>query len=527
MLSRLLRALQLILANLAIFAAAYLLTGGSLEAFSGRSFFIATIVVLHPILCILAAFSGGKRGVRTVIAHLAILHFGWWFGTWGGGNGWRGILLSSVPAILLFWAGLIGFSLFVMPVETGDWDQAARTVIGFVTGYHYSYHRVEDDETRELVSGKLMRKGLNPGLIINKACTAVPISTGTGFSCVAGPGITFLGRAERPHQNQVVDLRLQLRGGKVRATTRDGIDVEFFLPVVFRIEQTPPARPPVSMTPYSEAAVFNAIIAQRSTKSEELKWDEIPLELAKNHARTVIAEYPLDRLLEDETQAQRLSHDPMEPTAERRRRLWEEHRATMPREIIRAEIDKHLRAEIAGYRIVKDEQGKETQLPDPVRKVYGIKIIGVGLGNIEVAGAKSEDHKKALEKPETKEVKEAQERVKQAEELRKDIMTQRATNWQAEWMAESIRRRAQSEADVAREIGRARAQSQMRMIQALTQGFEQAKAAGLKRQTDVVVLLRLLDAIEGMAQEPGTREHLPAEALHTQAVIKRAAERAR
>jgi len=492
MLSRLLRSLVLILANLAIFAAAYLLTG---------SFVIATIVVLHPILCILAASYGGKRGLWTVIAHLAVLHFGWWFGQVGGGNGWRGLLLSSIPAILLFWAGLIGFSLFVLPVETNEWDPAARTLIGFVTGYHYSYHRVEDDKIEELVSGKLMRKGLNPGLIINKAYTAVPISTGTGFSCVAGPGITFLGRAERPHQNQVVDLRTQLRGGKVRATTRDGIDVEFFLPVVFRIEQTPPARPPVSMTPYSEAAVFNAIIAQRSTQSEELKWDEIPLELAQNHARTVIAEYPLDRLLEDEMQAQqRPPQDAMEPTAERRRRLWEDHRATMPRELIRAEIDKHLRAEIAGYRIVKDEQGKETQLPDPVRKVYGIKIIGVGLGNVEVAGA---------------------------DELRQAVIHQRATNWQAEWIAESIRRRAQSEAEVAREIGRARAQSQMRMIQALTEGFEQAKAAGLQMHTDVVVLLRLLDAIETMAQEPGTREHLPAEALETPAVIKRAVERAK
>lgn len=494
MLSRLLRVWLLIIAHLALFAVAYRLSGGDLHTLSIRSFIIATIVVLHPLACMLGEIYGGKHGLWTVIAHLAVLHFGWWFGNW------RGILLSSIPAILLFWAGLIGFSLFVLPVQTSDWDQAARTVIGFVTGYHYSYHRVADDETKELVSGKLMRKGLNPGLVINKAHTAVPISTGTGLSCVAGPGITFLGRAERPHQNQVIDLRTQLRGGRVRATTRDGIDVEFFMPVVFRIEQTPPARPPVSMTPYSESAVFNAIIAQRSTKSEELKWDEIPLELAKNHARTVIAEYPLDRLLEDETQAQRVSHDPMEPTAERRRRLWEEHRATMPREVIRAEIDKHLRAEIAGYRIIKDEQGKETQAPDPVRKSYGIKIIGVGLGNIEIAGA---------------------------DELRKAIIHQRAVNWQADWMAESIRRRAQSEAEVAREIGRARAQSQMQMIQALTEGFEQAKAAGLQVHTDVVVLLRLLDAIEGMAQEPGTREHVPAEALHTQAIIKRAAERAK
>jgi hypothetical protein len=136
------------------------------------------------------ASTGGKRGLWTVIAHLAVLHFGWWFGSFVGGNGWRGLLLSSVPAILLFWAGLIGFSLFVLPVQTSDWDQAARTVIGFVTGYHYSYHRVEDDETRELVSGKLMRKGLNPGLIINKAYTAVPIRPARVF---VAAGIVLVG----------------------------------------------------------------------------------------------------------------------------------------------------------------------------------------------------------------------------------------------------------------------------------------------------------------------------------------------
>jgi molecular chaperone GrpE (heat shock protein) len=191
----------------------------------------------------------------------------------------------------------------------------------------------------------------------------------------------------------------------------------------------------------------------------------------------------------------------------------------MPREVIREEIDQRLRAEIAGYTFQDDG----TQQADSVRKRYGIKIIGVGLGNIEVAGAKDEDRQKALEKPETKEVRAAQERVKQAEELRKEIITQRVMSWQAEWISESIRRRAQSEAEAAQEIGRARAQSQMRMIQALNEGFEQAKEAGLHVPTDMVVLLRLLDAMDEMAKEPGTREHVPPETLHTQAVLRHAA----
>jgi regulator of protease activity HflC (stomatin/prohibitin superfamily) len=480
---------------------------------------ITIVIVLHPLILIFGAFYGGKVGAWLIAAHLALVHVGWWMGVLVGGNGWRGLALITAPTFVLFWTGLISFSIFVMPLETHEWSMAARTLLGFVTGHHYAYHRVKDVKTKELVEGKLMRKGLYPGLIVNKAHTAVPVSTGTGFSRVAGPGFTFIDRAERPHQEQVIDLRTQIRLGKVRATTRDGIDVEFWLPVVFRIEQSPPTRPPAQITPFSESAVFNAVTAQRATQEGlELAWDEIPHELARNHARTVIAEYPLDRLLEDENQAQQSPHDPMEQTAQRRRRLYEEHRATMPRDRIRAEIQKRLQAEIAG--LVLDNGRPQ---PDNVKKRYGIKILGVGLGNIEVAGATDEDCRAIKDKPKTEEDRKLWERVMQAESVKKEILAQRIMNWQAGWMAEVIHRQAQSEAEATREIGRARAQSQMRMIQALTEGFEQAKSAGLKTHTDIVVLLRLLDAIEGMAREPGTREHVPDEALHTQAIMRKAA----
>jgi hypothetical protein len=500
----------LALADVAIGIAAYRL--------SDKNLVITFITVLHPILLQVAGYRGGKRGVMAVAAHLAALHFGWWYARWWG------LLFSSLPAILFFWVGLISLSLFALPVQVREWDEAARCLIGYVTGYHYAYHRVRGEETEEVQGGKLMRRGLNPGLILSNAYSAVPISTGIGFSCVAGPGVTFIGRAERPHLKQVLDLRLQARGAKVRAATRDGIDVEFFLLTLFGIETAPPARPPVTTTPYSESAVFNAIIAQRSGTDKELRWDEIPLELGKNIARTVIAGYLLDRLLEDETQAEQQAREATEPAtiAERRLRLDKKHSEKMPRDYVRDEIEKRLRAEIAGYTVNEDG----TQQADPVRKFYGIKIIGVGLGNLEIAGAKDEDRKKAAERPETKEVLEAKERVKQADDLREKILAQRVMSWQAEWLGESVRRRAQSEAEAAREIGRARAQSQMRMIQALTEGFEQAKELGLTVRTDMVVLLRLLDAMEEMVREPGTREHVPEEVVHTQAILKRAAQRA-
>jgi hypothetical protein len=292
----------------------------------------------------------------------------------------------------------------------------------------------------------------------------------------------------------------------VRATTRDGIDVEFGLPVVFSIERQPPACPPVMVTPYSESAVLNAVLHQRASA----KWDETPLDLAKNVARTVIAGYLLDQLLEEEKPVERPGSEALERTADRRRRLAMEHQAKMPRDSVREEIQKGL--------------------TEALHKQYGIKLIGVGLGNIDVAGAKEEDRKKAIAKPQTpdekQKVEEAKERVKKADELRDAILKQRVAAWQAEWLSESIRRQAQSDAEAIREIGRARAQSQMRMIQALADGFAQAQEGGKRVRTDLVVLLRLLDAMEEMTRQPGAHEYLPEEALRTPAAMRSIAQRA-
>ena len=63
-------------------------------------------------------------------------------------------------------------------------------------------------------------------------------------------------------------------------------------------------------------------------------------------------------------------------------------------------------------------------------------------------------------------------------------------------------------------------------IQALNEGFSQAREKGVEVPSDLVVLLRLLDALEEMCMQPDTRENLSEEAVHTQAIMKRAAQRA-
>ncbi len=494
------------------------------------------IVYIELILCLIGYLLGRKSGALLTLMHLVFLDFGFLYGggwrvisdqiaeslrpsgalysTWLGFvpyppeamlGGLLGLSLAAIP-LILFWVGLAGFSVFLLPVHPWEWGQATRCLMGYVTGYHYSYHVVKGDKIEQRARGKLMAKGQFPGLVLAEAHTAVPLSTGVGLSRVAGPGVTFIGRAERPYQDQVVDLRLHLRPTRARATTRDGIDVEFLLFVVFGIEQQPPARPPVSIAPFSEAAVFQAVLNQRSDADKYLKWDQVPLDIAKDIARRVVAEYYLDRLLEDETQ-------------EGTPRLGKEiGTVKMPRDRVRETIMGQLRAEVLDRAVQNDKTLRST-----AGKPYGIRIAGVGLGNIEVAGAKDEDRNKAKEHPETPEVKQAQTRVELADEVRKNILRQRVANWRAIWEADCTRQAAQSEAEAQSEISRARAESQLKMIQALADGFSEAKAAGVDTPAEVVVLLRLLDAIEDMAQEPGMREQITEELKQTEADIRRVA----
>ncbi len=428
---------------------------------------------------------GKKRGLATVLSHLLILDFGWLFGNWlfSGRSysgqlfaGLLGLFMLSLPAILFFWAGVVGMSYFTLPVEIRDWAVAARCLIGFITGFHYSYHVVVNGNVEERVKGKLMQKRRFPGVVLSEAHTVVPLSTGIELSRVAGPGVTIIGRKERPLSKQAIDLRVQLRVSDLLTTTRDGIEVTTTLMVAFCIEPQPPTCPPVAVRPYSEAAVFCAALARRTDDDRQLNWDEVPIDTVKDIARRCIAKYRFDQLLDNDEDVDE-------------ERLAGRSSLVMPREHLRQEIEDQLKVEVRDRTALND---------DPVaRQPYGIKIIGFNFTAIEPAGTTQ----------------------------RRSILEQRVSTWQTEWEAEARRRRAQVEAREAHELGRARAQAQMRLIHALSEGFAQAKQARLARPTETVVLLRLLDAMEEMAQEPGTRELVPEEMRHATAAIKLAAAR--
>jgi hypothetical protein len=427
---------------------------------------------------------GKKHGLAIVLSQLLILDFGWLFSYWLFSDwshvglwytGLLGLFMLSLPAILFFWAGVVGMSFFTMPVEIRDWPKAARCLIGFITGSHYPYHVVVNGNVEERIKGKIMQKWQFPGIVLAEAHTAVPLSTGIALSRVAGPGVTFIRRIERPLSKQAMDLRVQLRVSDLHATTRDGIEVATTLLLAFSVEPQPPTRPPVTVRPYSEAAVFCAALTQRTGDDKQFNWDDVPIEAAKDIARQCIAKYHFDELLDKEED----SH---------RQHLARRGSLVMPRDRLRQEIEDQLKVEVCDRNAPIDNPAK---LPT-ARKPYGIRIIGFDFNTIEPAGTNE----------------------------RRSILEQRVSTWQTEWEAEVRRRRAQVEAAEAHELGRARAQAQMRLIHALSEGFAQAKQAGLARPAEIVVLLRLLDAMEEMAQEPGTRELVPEEMQHVAAAIK-------
>ena len=453
--------------------------------------FLATYLAFqHPILMAFAQMAfiglgyilGKKRGLATALAHLLILDFGWFFSDWLFNGqlyaGLLGLFMLSLPAILFFWVGVLGVSFFTMPVEIRDWKKAARCFTGYISGFHYSYYVVVDGSLEERVRGRIMRKRQFPGIVLAEPHTAVPLSTGTGLSRVTGPGVTFIRRKERPLSKQAIDLRVQLRASDLRVTTRDGIEVGTTLLLAFSIEPQPPVSPPVMIRPYSEAAVFCAVLTERIGDDKKCSWDEVPVEIVKDAARRCIAKYRFDELLDREEDYSK------EHLA--RRGSFE-----MPRERLRQEIEDHLKIEL-----LDRNAPKRTQTELPIASTpYGIKVLGFNFVTIEPTG----------------------------EHERYSIFEQRVNTWQTNWEAEFRRWRAQVEAIEDRELSRARTQAQMRMISALSEGFAQAKQAGITRPTEMVVLLRLLDAMDEMVQEPGTQELVPGEMQRVSAAIKLAA----
>jgi len=260
---------------------------------------------------------------RRWILYVVWIYF-WITGLIGWRSGWPGLLLVTLPTLLVAGGGLFAVAGFLLPFPKPDlyrgalpapptegivvprfkyelldfwallrypqnkdarkrWfeqqQKALQCLISYTLGTNYAYYVVvdekinrrtegdrtwltEDEKLIERIGGDPFREFMaGPGIILTGCDHAVAISTGTTFKGTRGPGVVFTGMSERPMQ--VIDLRVQLRAFPVEARTKDGIDVNVFTFTPFQIGTGKERTELGKGFPYRASDVFKAIYAQQ------------------------------------------------------------------------------------------------------------------------------------------------------------------------------------------------------------------------------------------------------------------------
>jgi regulator of protease activity HflC (stomatin/prohibitin superfamily) len=412
---------------------------------------VLTLLVLH-LFVLLYGSLGKRRGLRTAAGYLFAFDWALMMGVTAGRTvasdvtpfwslhtmkwGVLGVLFLFLPVWLLFRQGLrFGgtFLLPVMPTQSKQRRQAGRTIRAYMWGLNYPFHREEDGELRKVVDGGISLHEGGPGFVMASSHYAIPLTVGTHDTQVGGYGLVFTGRKERPRSP--VDLRLQVRAKSVHALTREGIPVKVMMFAVFEIDRR--RAKGEGMYPFDSEAVFAAVHAQgvgpgQEEEREEIGWDQVVAERGADLLRDAIARTLLDRLLESESEGD-----------------------SPPRETLRSEVAEEL---------------KEAMRP------LGIRVLGVGLGNIEV-----EDEA---------------------------VLDQRVRSWAARWERRRLEREAEGDAEATRLIEEARADAQRQMIEAITEAFQQLADTGTSVPPHVIAL-RFIDVLDEMATSPDVQRWLP------------------
>jgi hypothetical protein len=531
-----------------------------------RYVWLVWLALLIPLILFLLSFLGDISQVFSYI---------WQFLTWALFGRNQALPLPTPATVrslqVLFYTVIIGFfgTFFtwlllmsfqaLLPVETLDevFETASHTIT-YILGEHGPAMFVLNGKM-DHSAGELDRPG--PGVIVVNFNSALVLETMLGRSgClmmpfvllhrfirwitnakpepvtrVAGPGIVFSAPNERIRA--VVDLRKQSRAAKSRisAYTRDGIEISSAVFAVFTIGQRPdiielayqgdrrienlrvistrrvgrnlvevktlnhdeldPAdlaeahdyaripnqrRDAQRYTPvsfarpepeFNEQRVFKAVYAQaRNPQEQVVPWTELPAQVSADVYRRLMSRINYDELYQ--------LHDP-NPTS-----------FPIP------EIKRHFRNQVRNtgllmFRVVfhrsliplADGTYNESDLfvspslpftgPQVLRD-RGIKVIFAGFSSPMAAP---------------------------------EIYQQRLTSWRAEWEHATELKRSQKELEATRIRNHARAQSQRELTRSLAEIFQQGVG------NDEVMALRVLQALEGAASDPKTRQLLPGETI--------------
>ena len=484
-------------------------------------FFLLLMVAGLALVLLPSLMDPSNKKFRGWILYVVWVYF-WIAAFIGWRHGWLGLLVITLPALLIAELGLFFVAGFLLPLpeqglrrggrpapKPGDVPtfgqeirdlfalirypenmdalkqcieqrrKALRCLLTFTLGTNCSYYVVIDEkiaerteETRTWLTEeeKLVKRVdgsggkflAGPGIVLTGCDQAVVLATSLKFKGAKGPGVVFTDRGDSP--KHVIDLRVQLRAFPVEAWTKDGIAVKFFTSIVFQIG-TGKEKPALGKGfPYRPSDVFKAVHAQLVEHVD-------PSQVAENLKQQAWYDLP-------EMAGKRLVREIIS--------RYEFDQLYAP-----FELDRDPRSEIAKKLKEGKESEKESKEPEKgltekglekALSEWGIKLIGCGIGNIEPVDER--------------------------------VMEQRIEAWRADWVRKIMLKQAAGQSERLRLVEQARAQAQVDIILAVGKQIEQLRATG----ADTIAYYFIQVLIE-LAGQPILRRLLPGD---TSDVLQRA-----
>ncbi len=302
--------------------------------------------------------------------------------------------------------------------------------------------------------------GLGPSWVIPEPHNVVVLTSGSAITAVDGPE-PFLTEGDMPFE--VLDLREQIRGERVRARTSNGIELDVPISTIFRIQGSEHVRLG-DPWPYRKGSAYTALFSAEvddSTASpiegrKPRPWDRLPLDLAKAHVRRRLAEYHLDDIF------------PVRPELDL-------ERGTLPRAAISGEVRQEVANSLDRATIELSADMVE-QLGDEMI-ARGVTIVGGSIGNRIVP-------------------------------VDPKIVKQRVEVWKAKWMARAMQRQAQAEAKRYELLERSRQAVLEEMLRTLAREHERSHGQD-PQKTAALLAVRLLDTLDQIAHEAGIQAMTP------------------
>lgn len=249
---------------------------------------ITLYITILPLWWLLTKKHNGFRGLIFSFIVLTVFLIGWWF------NHWIGILLLSIPALVIFTLQLDRLAQVILPPSIPNptplpirW-QKTIAFIKYMAGIQYPVWMAKSKADRELemlIPGSPFNSIGEPGIIGTWSHQVAAITTGTNFGGAVGPGTTFTRRLQRPIV--LVDKRTQLRVTTTKTVTKDGIKVTAVVFMAFKVHRVSMALSRMGIEKVIKEKIYSNLV---------FYWDEWVVKQVEDAARQIVAERKLDRL---------------------------------------------------------------------------------------------------------------------------------------------------------------------------------------------------------------------------------------